>query len=137
MEKPSCRNARGFFHLQQLARRDGVDTLVKKTLLIPALLLVLLSAAWAGPDKLVNIKADRTPLPVVLKSLAKQMGYNIYLTPNLGGEVSTDLHQVPGFGALELILSTQPEELTFKVVDKTIVVGPPAKIQKLPATLYR
>lgn len=85
----------------------------------------------------MNVKANRTPLPVVLKSLAKQMGYNIYLAPGLAGEVTTELNQVPGFGALELILSTQPQKLTFKVVDKTIVVGSPEKLEKLPATLHR
>ena len=101
------------------------------------LLLFALCLQVSAENKLVSIKANNEPLGKVVTKLGQQMGYNVFLSPGIQGTVTTDLDKVPGFGALELILGTQDEELTFKVVDKTIVIGPPEKLQKLPSTLYR
>ena len=109
-----------------------------KTLLASILLILGLSLqGLAGETNLVSVKADGAPLAKVLKQIATQMDYNIYLVPGLSGTVDTDLRQVPGFGAIELILRTQPGELTFKVVDRTIVVGSPERLSKIPDSLFR
>jgi type II secretory pathway component HofQ len=108
-----------------------------KHLITLFLLVSLFSFASARTDKLVTVKADNAKLSRVLQDIARQMNYNIYLTPGLTGPVNTDLKQVPGFGALELILTTQPEKLTYKVLENTIVVGTPERIEKIPDTMFQ
>lgn len=107
------------------------------TLSTVLLLLTLSLPVFAGESGFVTVKADGTPLRKVLSDIARQMDYNIFLAPGVSGNVTSDLKRVPGFGALDLILTTQPEKLTYKVVDKTIVVGTPEKLQRIPDTLFR
>lgn len=107
-----------------------------KHLLSITLLTFLMACQAMAKEPLVSVKANGTPLPKVLKDIAQQMHYNLYLAPGTTGTVQINAQNVPGFGAIDLILRTQPGKLTYKVVDKTIVVGTPEKLSKLPSTLY-
>lgn len=110
---------------------------VKNLALLIVIITTLFSSVSALEQKLVTVRANGTPLKKVLKQIALQMDYNIYFSPDVSGTVNTDLKSVPGFGAIDLILKTQPQALTYKVIDKTIVVGPANKLQRLPGTLYQ
>ena len=99
-------------------------------------IMLLLFGQSAAKERLVSVKANGTPLAKVLQDIDKQMNYNLYLSPGTSGTVQMNAQGVPGFGAIDLILRTQPGNLTYKVVDKTIVVGTPEKLSKLPSTLY-
>ena len=106
---------------------------MRKILILCLLLLFVLPA---GADGLVTIRESRGDLVKVLKRIAAATGKNIYVGPEVAGQVTVDLRQVPAMGALDTVLRLQPKPYAYKVVGSTIVVASPERLDKIPDSLF-
>lgn len=82
----------------------------------------------AKPEKTVNLELVNADLIYVIKYLAKEMGRNIFVAPDVAGSVTVTLNKVRPEGALALILKMQANEYDYKIVDNTIIVATPDKL---------
>jgi type II secretory pathway component HofQ len=103
--------------------------LSKMRWLLLSLLLTL--QVWAKP-KLVNLEYHEADLPAVLRQLAQQLGYNLYVGPEVQGSVTISARQVPLDGAIALILKGQSQTWEYRQVGNTVVIGSPEKMKRFP-----
>lgn len=82
----------------------------------------------AKPEKTVNLELVNADLIYVIKYLAKEMGRNIFVAPDVAGSVTVTLNKVRPEGALALILKMQTNDYDYKIVDNTIIVAAPDKL---------
>ena len=101
-----------------------------------ALFLVMLCFApgWAKPVTLQYVRAD---LAMVLNKLQPYLGKNIYLSPEVKGEVTLTVTKMPAMNALDLILRLQDTPLAYKIVGNTVVVATPDRLSTIPDDLFR
>lgn len=95
--------------------------------------LLLATPASAGNVSLNFTNADIVP---VLRILAKEAGMNIFIGPEVQGEVTVSLVNKPALGALGLILAMQERDYRYKVLGNTIVVASPEKLDEIPDDLF-
>lgn len=81
--------------------------------------------------KTVSLEMVDADLVYVIKYLAKEMGRNVYVAPDVTGSVTVTLHKVRPEGALALILKMQPTDLEYKIVDNTVIVADPEKLASI------
>ena len=94
-------------------------------------ILLLSSQLWAKP-KLVNLEYHQADLPTVLRQLSRQLGYNLYVGPEVQGQVTLSARQVPLDGAIALILKGQSQTWEYRQVGNTVVIGSPEKMKRFP-----
>lgn len=82
----------------------------------------------AAPVKTVNLELVNADLVYVVKYLAKEMGRNVYVAPDVAGAVTVTLNKVRPEGALALILKMQEVPYDYKLIDNTIVVATSEKL---------
>lgn len=89
---------------------------------ITALTAVLLSvSANAKPAaKDVSLRFSSTPIPVVLRTLAEHVGFDLVVGPGIESTVDVNLHDVPWETALDAILSSNG--MTYHWRDNVLVV---------------
>jgi type II secretory pathway component GspD/PulD (secretin) len=85
-------------------------------------------AKKAAPVKTVNLELVNADLVYVIKYLAKEMGRNVYVAPDVAGAVTVTLNKVRPEGALALILKMQEVPYDYKLIDNTIVVATSEKL---------
>ena len=85
-------------------------------------------AKKAAPVKTVNLELVNADLVYVVKYLAKEMGRNVYVAPDVAGAVTVTLNKVRPEGALALILKMQEVPYDYKLIDNTIVVATAEKL---------
>lgn len=85
-------------------------------------------AKKAAPVKTVNLELVNADLVYVVKYLAKEMGRNVYVAPDVAGAVTVTLNKVRPEGALALILKMQEVPYDYKLIDNTIVVATSEKL---------
>lgn len=85
-------------------------------------------AKKAAPVKTVNLELVNADLVYVIKYLAKEMGRNVYVAPDVAGAVTVTLNKVRPEGALALILKMQEVPYDYKLIDNTIVVATAEKL---------
>ena len=87
-------------------------------------------AAPAKPAKVkvVNMEFVNADLVYIVKFLAKEMGRNVYVAPDVQGSVTVTLKNVRPEGALALVLKMQEPPYDYKIVDNTIIVGTTEKL---------
>lgn len=84
-----------------------------------------------APIKTVNLDFVNADLVYVIKILAKEMGRNVFIAPDVTGSVTVTLNKVPPEGALALILRMQENDYNYKLVGNTIVVATPEKLDQI------
>ena len=85
-------------------------------------------AKKAAPVKTVNLELVNADLVYVVKYLAKEMGRNVYVAPDVAGAVTVTLNKVRPEGALALILKMQEVPYDYKLIDNTLVVATSEKL---------
>lgn len=85
-------------------------------------------AKKAAPVKTVNLELVNADLVYVVKYLAKEMGRNVYVAPDVAGSVTVTLNKVRPEGALALILKMQEVPYDYKLIDNTLVVATSEKL---------
>lgn len=98
------------------------------------LALTCLAPAFAKP---VTLNYEHADLGYVLKKLAPYLGKNIYLSPEVKGEVTVTLNKVQPMQALDVILRLQDTPLAYKIVGNTVVVAAPDRLSTIPDDLFR
>jgi type IV pilus secretin PilQ/predicted competence protein len=83
-------------------------------------------------QRLVTLDFVNADLVYVLKVLAKEMNRNVFIGPTVEGSVTVTLKNVPVEGAMALILKMQENEYDYKVIDHTIIVAAPEKLDSIP-----
>lgn len=86
-------------------------------------------------QKLVSLDFVNADLVYVIKVLAKEMHRNVYVGPTVQGSVTVTLKNVPVEGALALILKMQENPYDYKIVDNTVIVAAPEKLQQIPSNI--
>jgi len=77
--------------------------------------------------KLVNHEFVNTDVVFVIKVLAKEMGRNVYIGPDVEGSVTINLRSVPADGALALVL--QDRGIGYKLIGyNTLIVARPDRV---------
>lgn len=82
--------------------------------------------------KVVNMEFVDADLVYIVKFLAKEMGRNVYVAPDVQGSVTVTLKNVQPEGALALVLKMQENPYDYKIVGNTVVVATPEKLQTVP-----
>lgn len=103
---------------------------MRQKLLLLSLLAILLAPTLAGPKTLVNHDFKNADLVHVLKLLAKEMGYQLYLGPSVQGKVTLKLENVPAEEALRRVLAQHPG-LDYSRTAKALVVGTAEKLEEI------
>lgn len=103
------------------------------------ILALLVSLLCLGPAlaKPVTLHYDHAELGFVLKKLAPALGKNIYLSPEVKGEVTMDVQKMDAMKAFKLILQMQDAQLGYKIVGNTIVVASPERLSTIPDDLFK
>ena len=78
--------------------------------------------------KVVNMEFVDADLVYIVKFLAKEMGRNVYVAPDVEGSVTVTLKNVRPEGALALVLKMQTTPYDYKIVDNTVIVGTSEKL---------
>lgn len=81
--------------------------------------------------KVVNMDFVNADLVYIVKFLAKEMGRNVYVAPDVAGSVTVNLKNVQPEGALALVLKMQETPYDYKIVDNTVIVATPEKLQTI------
>jgi type II secretory pathway component GspD/PulD (secretin) len=75
-------------------------------------LIILAAALWFNPvawgkpaPKNVSLRFSSTPIPVVLRTLAEQVGFDLVVGPGIESEIDVNLNDVPWETALDAVLS--------------------------------
>jgi type IV pilus assembly protein PilQ len=88
---------------------------------ILALILFSASGAIAKPGaKEVSLRFSATPIPIVLRTLAEQVGFDLVVGPGIEATVDVNLNNVPWETALDAVLSSNG--LTYHWRDNVLVV---------------
>lgn len=81
---------------------------------------------------LANYDFDSVDAVEVIKTLAKDMGRNVYIGPGVEGTVTARFEAVAPLAALEKILEKQPNVISCKQIGyNTLVVASPEKISQI------
>jgi type IV pilus assembly protein PilQ len=81
------------------------------------------SAAWGRPAaKNVSLRFSSTAIPIVLRTLAEQVGFDLVVGPGIESTVDVNLNNVPWETALEAVLSSNG--LSYHWRDNVLVVMP-------------
>ena len=108
---------------------------MKRTLAIILFFCALLPAlAERGPRVTVNY--DRADLTYVCKQLGTRMGCYVYVSHEVSGQVTLNVHNVSAEGALAMVLKLQPSKYAYKLVGNTLVVASPEKLASIPDNLF-
>ncbi len=81
--------------------------------------------------KVVNMEFVNADLVYIVKFLAKEMGRNVYVGPDVQGSVTVTLKNVQPEGALALVLKMQETPYDYKIVDNTVIVATTEKLQTI------
>ncbi|MGM9992458.1 MAG: secretin N-terminal domain-containing protein [Candidatus Bruticola sp.] len=81
--------------------------------------------------KVVNMEFVNADLVYIVKFLAKEMGRNVYVGPDVQGSVTVTLKNVQPEGALALVLKMQETPYDYKIVDNTVIVATSEKLQTI------
>lgn len=81
--------------------------------------------------KVVNMEFVNADLVYIVKFLAREMGRNVYVGPDVQGSVTVTLRNVQPEGALALVLKMQETPYDYKIVDNTVIVATPEKLQTI------
>ena len=81
--------------------------------------------------KVVNMEFVNADLVYIVKFLAKEMGRNVYVGPDVQGSVTVTLKNVQPEGALALVLKMQETPYDYKIVDNTVIVATAEKLQTI------
>lgn len=103
-----------------------------KTLLI----LTLLAGSVLAQGRAVSLNYTNADLVPVLKKLARDAGFNIFLSPEVQGSVTVSMKGQSATAALDLILSLQEDEYDYKILKNTIVVASPERLKEIPDDLF-
>lgn len=86
-----------------------------------ALTIFAVTGAYAKPgEKDVSLRFSATPIPVVLRTLAEQVGFDLVVGPGIEATVDVNLNNVPWETALDAVLSSNG--LTYHWRDNVLVV---------------
>lgn len=102
-------------------------------LLIVTAALPALSESARGPC--VTLNYNRADLPYVVKQLGKRMGCNVYVGPEVAGQVTLNVKDTPAEGVLKLVLDLQPKRFDYRLVGNTLVVASPERLGSIPADI--
>jgi type II secretory pathway component GspD/PulD (secretin) len=95
--------------------------ILNAALAIAAALAMIGSVAWGKPaPKNVSLRFSSTPIPVVLRTLAEQVGFDLVVGPGIEAEIDVNLHDVPWETALDAVLSSNG--MTYHWRDNVLVV---------------
>jgi len=102
------------------------------------LLTLILATACFAPAfaKPVSLNYEHADLAYVLQKLAPYLGKNVYLAPEVKGEVTVSLNKVQPMQALNVILKLQDSPLAYKIVGNTVVVAAPERLATIPDDLF-
>ena len=88
---------------------------------IAALTILSVSTVSAKPGaKDVSLRFSSTPIPVVLRTLAEQVGFDLVVGPGIESTVDVNLNDVPWETALDAVLSSNG--LTYHWRENVLVV---------------
>jgi type II secretory pathway component HofQ len=112
-------------------------------MMMAALILLMMTAqatlVQAGPKKdvrpRVSIDYVQADVRWVLKQLARKMGVNIVMDDTVKGTVTLSIKNVPADGVFKLVL--QLNDLHYKSLGSTIVVGSQETLDRIPDTVLR
>ncbi len=107
-----------------------------KRYLVAALLLISFLPALADRGPRVTVNYDRADLTYVCKQLGTRMGCNVYVSHEVSGQVTLNVHNVSAEGALAMVLKLQPSKYAYKLVGNTLVVASPEKLASIPDNLF-
>lgn len=118
---------------------------MRKLCLAASLTLSLLAPSWARPatpptlvGKRISQDFVKADLAYVVKTLARMMGCNAFIGPQVNGEVTVDLRSVTPEAALREVLAMQNRTLAYKRPEQGIlVVGPPGQLDQLDEEIIR
>lgn len=109
---------------------------MKRSLLLLLVLTAILPAlAETDRGPRVTLNYNRADLPSVVKQLGKRMGCNVYVGPEVAGQVTLSVKDTPAEGVLKLVLELQPKRFDYKLVGNTLVVASPERLGSIPADL--
>lgn len=94
------------------------------------LLFCFSQLALARPTGFIDLDYHQEDLVRVLRKLERQLGYNLYVGPEVQGTVTLTARHVPVDGVIALVLKMQSPPYEWRQVGNTVVIGSPEKMRR-------